>query len=121
MGGYTLLEILVVLSIIGIILAISVPQLVKAREVTNELSARASLQSVTAALELYFAKSHGYPDHLSDLVSEGYLAAKGILDPWGHEYVYKPVYEGKSNSRFELFSSGKDGVPGTPDDVHPEQ
>lgn len=118
--GFSLLEVLIVLSIVGVILAISVPRLMKAREVTQEVACKASLQALSSTLELYYTKNQCYPDKLSDLESQGFIQKKGLLDSWGNPMKYLPVFEGKKISSYSLTSLGPDGIAGTPDDIKAE-
>ncbi len=107
--GMTLIEIMVVITIIGLIAAAVtvavLPQLQKAQ------ADRASLdiKSIEGALKLYYARKGNYPDTATGLKSlvDQQILDKVPQDPWNHDYVYvlergKPI----------ITSYGRDGVPG---------
>ncbi len=107
--GMTLIEIMVVITIIGLIAAAVtvavLPQLQKAQVDRANLD----IKSIEGALKLYYARKGNYPDTsigLKGLVDQQILD-KVPQDPWNHDYVYvlergKPI----------ITSYGRDGVPG---------
>ncbi len=107
--GMTLIEIMVVITIIGLIAAAVtvavLPQLQKAQIDRANLD----IKSIEGALKLYYARKGNYPDTalgLKGLVDQQILD-KVPQDPWNHDYVYvlergKPI----------ITSYGRDGVPG---------
>jgi general secretion pathway protein G len=107
--GMTLIEIMVVITILGLIAAaVGVAVIPKLGEAKQD-RARLDIKSIESALKLYYAKKGNYPDTalgLKALVDTQNLE-KLPMDPWDREYVYlneagKPV----------LRSYGRDGSPG---------
>ncbi len=124
--GFTLIEILLVVIIIGILVALVAPKLSGRSEEARIQAGKADIEGGLAlALDLYEVDNGRFPDTLQDLVSKGQSSGnwrgpylkKGIpKDPWGQEYVYK--YPGSHNpSGYDLFSKGSDKQEGTQDDL----
>ncbi len=121
-AGYSLLEVLVVLSIIALIAAVVGPRLVGYLGKAKADTARIQMREIASALELYYLDNGSYPSEQSGL---GALMAKpadakrwsgpyfkkaaGLVDPWGQPYLYKWQAGAKA---FEIVSLGADGVPG---------
>jgi general secretion pathway protein G len=122
-AGYTLLEIVVVVFILGLLATIVAPRIMGRTDEARVTKARADLASVVQALDLYRLDNGVYPttdQGLEALVErpaappppkawrpEGYLD-RVPADPWGNAYVY--VLAGPQ--RFTLKSLGSDGVEG---------
>ncbi|MBW1710751.1 MAG: type II secretion system major pseudopilin GspG [Deltaproteobacteria bacterium] len=126
-GGFTLVEILVVVVILGILAGLIVPRIMGRPEEARRIKARMQLESLEATLKLFKLDNGFYPDTeqgLQALVEkpttgriptrwreEGYLD-KGQIpkDPWGQDFIY--VSPGIHNKDFDLFSLGADGEEG---------
>lgn len=121
-AGYSLLEVLVVLSIIALIAAVVGPRLVGYLGKAKADTARVQMREIASAVELYFLDNGSYPSQQAGLSammtkpaeakkwSGPYLKkADGLVDPWGQPYIYK--IPGKSGE-FEIISLGADGAPG---------
>lgn len=123
-AGFTLIEIMVVVVIIGILGALIVPSILGRADDARMTAARTDIQSISNALELFRLDNHHYPSTeqgLRALVSppagfpearnwnkDGYLK-KLPKDPWGQEYLY--ISPG-GHGAFDLYSLGADGTDG---------
>ena len=121
-GGFTLLELLVVLAIMGMLAAIIAPQVIKYLGTSRTKTAQVQIQNVMAALELYRLDVGRYPtgqEGLQSLVTAPpsapnwngpYLKKDSALkDPWGAPYIYQvPGQHGE----VDVFSLGQDQKPG---------
>jgi general secretion pathway protein G len=79
--GFTLIELLVVMAILGILVAIAVPQLQKAPIRAKEASLREDLFTFRTCLDQFYADKGHYPDTLQALVTEKYIR-KIPIDPF---------------------------------------
>lgn len=112
--GFTLLEILIVVAIIGLIASLIVPNLIGRYEKSKEEIAKAQLEMLSTAIEAFRLDIGRYPNSLDELINGNdpkwrgpYLAKKQIpKDPWGKDYQYK--YPGDHGS-YDLYSFGPDG------------
>lgn len=130
--GFTLVEILVVVVIIGVLAALVLPRFVGRTEDARKASAKTQVSSLFgSALDMYEADNGSYPtteqglaalrvEPTTDPVPKNwkgpYLKNDIAKDPWGHEYVY--VCPGIQNTTgYDLYSIGPDGEDGTDDDI----
>ena len=120
--GFTLLEVMVVMFILGLLATLVAPRIVGRTDDARRTKAIADMKGIEQALNLYRLDSGGYPtteQGLEALVHQpdrppvprawnpnGYLE-RVPLDPWGHVYVYLA-----DGSRYTLKSLGADGVEG---------
>ncbi len=120
--GFTLLEVMVVMFIVGLLATLVAPSIVGRADDARRTKAIADMKGIEQALNLYRLDSGGYPtteQGLEALVRRperppvprawnpnGYLE-RVPLDPWGHAYVYLA-----DGSGYMLRSLGADGVEG---------
>ncbi|MFH1753707.1 MAG: type II secretion system major pseudopilin GspG [Candidatus Omnitrophota bacterium] len=124
--GFTLIELMLVVIIIGVLSAMVVPRLVGRSEQARTAAAIADIESnISVALDLYELDNGSYPPELDGLMREssptppnwnGPYLKKKPKDPWGEEYQYKFPAEHNKGS-YDLWSYGKDRVAGGGDDV----
>lgn len=120
-AGFTLLELLVVLVIIGLLVGYVAPRYFSQVGKSETKVARAQIKALEDALDQYRIDVGQYPDSaqgLAALVAQPagvarwqgpYLKKAVPNDPWGAAYQYKLPGE---HGEFDLFSLGKDGQPG---------
>jgi len=123
--GFTLIEIMVVVVIIGLLAAVIVPQVVNKVDEARVTRAKADIASIESALTIFRLDNSKYPtteQGLAALTTQptdpsirnwrpgGYLTKKVGKDPWGNEYQY--VYPGTHGGEYDLFSLGADNQPG---------
>ncbi|MEW6513336.1 MAG: type II secretion system major pseudopilin GspG [Pseudomonadota bacterium] len=119
--GFTLLELLVVVAIIGLLVAYVGPRYVSQIGKSETAAARAQIDSLAKALDTFRLDTGHYPSTAQGLpalrirpASEvrwngPYLQKDVPADPWGKPYVYRtPGTKGD----YELMSYGRDGAPG---------
>lgn len=121
MNGFTLLELLVVMVIIGLLAGYVGPKYFAQIGKSEVKSAKAQLDALGKSLDQYRLDTGHYPTTEQGLAAlntrpaneakwEGpYLQKNVPLDPWGKPYIYKQPGE---HGDYDLFSYGKDGQPG---------
>jgi len=127
--GFTLIELMVVIVILGILAGLIIPRIMGRPEEAKRLKAQIQIESLETALKLYKLDNGMYPNTeqgLQALVEQpdtgtlpkkwrkgGYLEkGKVPKDPWGNDFVYlSPGVHGD----FDITSYGSDGVPGGED------
>jgi general secretion pathway protein G len=123
-SGFTLIEIMVVVIIIGLLAAVIVPQVIDKVDQARTTKAKADIQSIETALTMFRLDNSKYPttdQGLQALVVQptdpsirhwrpgGYIQ-RVSKDPWGNDYQY--VYPGTHGKEYDLFTLGSDGQPG---------
>ena len=115
--GFTLIEILVVVAIIGMLGAVAVPAYMNYLADARITTTRSLIKNIEDACQMYNMKHGGkYPSQLSEL-QEGDddnppILEGDITDPWGNEIKYE-----RKGKRIYLTSFGPDGEEGTEDDI----
>lgn len=121
-AGFTLVELLVVLAILGLLVAIATPQVLKYLSKAKADTAQIEIKSLSTALDLFLVDNGRYPtqqEGLAALVSPPtglsswsgpYLKSTSVpLDPWGHPYQYRIPGQ---NSEYDLYTLGPEGTGG---------
>ncbi|MCC4114371.1 type II secretion system major pseudopilin GspG [Aromatoleum toluclasticum] len=119
--GFTLLELLVVLVVLGLLAGLVAPKYFSQLGKSEVKAARAQVEGLVKALDLYRLDTGHYPSTeqgLAALVTRPgnetkwggpYLQKSVPADPWGRNYVYAAPGE---HGEYDVYSLGKDGQPG---------
>jgi general secretion pathway protein G len=121
-AGVTLIEMLVVVTIIGLFAALVVPRMLKRSDIARVTAARAQINAFMTALGTYKLDTGTFPTTEEGLLAlrekptdvnqwaGPYLPQEIPNDPWGHPYIYK--YPGEHGDEPDVISYGQDGQPG---------
>lgn len=123
-GGFSVIELLVVVAIIGILVSIAVPAYENYQNERDFLQTRQDILAIQKAIDLYYVKHNRFPQSLVE------IDMQDIRDPWGVAYYYVNVasYDKSNsayrvrrdkklkpvNSDYDLYSAGKDGETRAP-------
>jgi len=122
--GFSLIEILVVLVIMGLLISVVAPTVLNSADDARIQKVRADFAAIETALKIYRLDNYLYPSTEQGLVAlvepsplepeprnfkaGGYLSEVPV-DPWGREYLYLSPGE---NGEEDIYSLGADGLPG---------
>src|ERR1700691_3774048 len=133
-AGFTLVEILVVITIIGLIMAIVGPRVLNYLGESKVKAAKIQIESFSSALDLYYRDMGRYPGSSDGLVAlvqrpgnaqewNGPYLKGGVVpnDPWGHAYVYRSPVERAPYEIVALSSDGQEGRTGNAADIPSSQ
>jgi general secretion pathway protein G len=125
--GFTLIELMIVIVIIGILATLLIPRIMERPEEARRIKAMADIKTIESALKLYKIDSGTYPtteQGIEALIKKpdtspvpkkwregGYLEGNAVpKDPWSNAYYYtSPGTDGRD---YEIVSYGHDGEPG---------
>ena len=122
-AGFTLIEILVAVAIIGILGTVAIVNVMSNLESAKATAAQESVNNIKNAVLTYNLKYKKYPSDIRDLIkedSDGNAAMDGgegaLEDPWGSEYKYE-----RKGNKILVYSAGPDGEFGTDDDIRSDK
>lgn len=119
--GFSLVELIIVLAILGVLSAIAIPSYQANKDKTDNSLAMADIQVIRTIIDRYFIENSNYPTTITDIAQS--LPNSG-RDPWGNAYIYLNIINGGNgikgvvrkdkkenpiNSLYDLYSMGKDG------------
>lgn len=115
-SGFTLIELIIVISILGVLSTMAVSQDSGYKDRAKVVQAKADILSIEVLIERFYSDNRNYPNTLND------VGVGTMLDPWGNPYQYLDITTAKGkgklrkdkslnpiNSDFDLYSMGKDG------------
>ena len=124
-SGVTLIEMMVVVTIIALFTALVLPKMFRRADAARVTAARAQMNGFGTALGMYKLDTSTFQTTEQGLQAlriapEGVTLWKGPylpqdvpMDPWGHPYIYK--YPGEHGDEPDIISLGADGAPGGED------
>ncbi|MET4259640.1 general secretion pathway protein G [Bradyrhizobium sp. S3.12.5] len=128
-AGFTLVEMLVVITIIGMIMALVGPRVLNYLSESKAKAAKIQIESFSSALDLYYLDLGRYPTSNEGLTGltrsnnqtgwNGPYLRGGVVpnDPWGHVYVYRSPGASGPYDIISLGSDGQEGGSGTAADI----
>ncbi len=124
--AFTLVELLLVLSILALLAGLVLPKLTGSKERANVSATKTQISAFGTALDMFEVDNGHYPkgkSGLNDLVTQPKDASNWHkylesipLDPWGHPYIYECPGKHRTDS-YDLMSMGPDGRVGGDDDI----
>lgn len=119
-GGFTLIEIILVVMLIGAIVAFAASRILGGSDRAKVNLAKAQLQTISDKVDQFKADTGHIPVKLDELVTAPttngagwlgpYAKANDLKDPWGHDLQYQ--VPGQNGKPFTVISLGRDGAPG---------
>lgn len=119
-SGFTIIELMMAVTILAIIVSISIPVVTDYRERVRLTQAKADIQAIDAAILRFRLITNQYPDSLAQI-------GVSLIDPWGRPYQYLNIENAKGkgklrkdhnlvpiNSDYDLYSVGPDGKSASP-------
>ena len=122
--AFTLVEMLLVVTIIGILAGLVIPGLIHRSEDARKIRVTADIAGIKTAIATFDVDNGFFPKSLQDLLQQpsntknwkGPYLEKPPMDPWSNPYIY--YYPGKhTQNGYDLLSVGPDGKEGTEDDI----
>ena len=114
--GFTLLEVLTVIAILGVLSAIAVPNFLSYRQRALDAAALETMKNISKKIDIFNIDYNRYPNNLNE------IGLGGVLDPWGRPFQYLNIalVAGKGplrkdhslvpvNTDYDLYSMGRDG------------
>lgn len=116
-GGFTLVELLLVVAILGILATVAIMNVGGMGEEARVSATRTSIAAIEQAARMFEIRTGKYPDSIDQLLQpmgdrQPLLDAKSKNDQWGNPFAFK-----KTSNFIEIRSAGKDGAMNTQDDI----
>ena len=124
-SGFTLIEILIVVVIIGLLASLVAPNLFKNLGKSKKKIAAAQIEMLASAVQTYMLDVGSCPESLGELIHsdnpkwKGPYLSKEIIptDPWGHDFIYRCPGEHGAFDIISLGADGKEGGTGENEDI----
>jgi general secretion pathway protein G len=123
-GGFTLMEVLLVLAILVILASVSILGVTQYMTQANNQTAKLKLKALQTAIDAYYVGESQHPQSLPELRQPAprtgaiYVSTDdALVDPWRREIQYQPPQQMGLYAEYRLWSLGADGQDGSPDDI----
>jgi general secretion pathway protein G len=114
-GGFTLVEIMVVVIIIGILATIVAQNVIGEDDVARVTKVKSDIATFDSAIERFRLKKRRFPESFEELIEANYLKVSNVpKDPWDNEYLLE---DGEGRFKYIIRSLGPDGEQDTEDDI----
>jgi general secretion pathway protein G len=117
-AGFTLVEIMVVIVILGLLATLVVQNVVGASDEARIQTAKTNCSTIAQSVRLYRAQKGKLPESLSVLAEKDEKGSSYIeelpKDPWDNDFILR---EGNNRNDWEILSMGPDGAENTDDDI----
>ncbi len=116
--GFTLVEIMVVIVILGLLATLVVPNIMGASDQAKETKAKTDCAMIAGSVRSYYVKNSRLPETLDELATKDERGRSELeelpVDPWNTPYE---LVQGDTRREFEVISCGPDMSQGTEDDI----
>jgi len=116
--GFSLLELMLVLAIIGILMGVAAYNLLGQSDAAKAVATKASLKIIKNSVDQYYIPNSSYPPNLQSLVTAKLMQAPLPKDGWKSDFYFDPTTPEGPDQPYRLLSAGKDKIVGTPDDIN---
>jgi len=117
-AGFTLVEIMVVIVILGLLATMVAKNVIGASDEARDTKAMTDVRTIADAVRMFRTKNGKLPESLEAMATKDERGRSELeelpKDPWGNDYIMR---EGDRGGEFEIISMGRDGQESTEDDI----
>jgi prepilin-type N-terminal cleavage/methylation domain-containing protein len=106
-GGFTLMELMIVIALIGVLSGFGIPIYMSYRERVKSDNCKVGIKIIETAVKCYGTENNGYPDTLAD------VGLGDMTDPWGNPYQYMKI-AGQDKKALAIYVKTVSWCPSTP-------